>query len=100
MINLEMFELIINKSQFDCIFSIINNVYAYRRYQYNYFETRKFQFFKPIGLEILPKKKEKDKDKDKSKGVVGGGQTNKNAITMWRYAINMTIKKIKSLRGE
>jgi len=82
-----MFELIINKSQFDCLFSIINNIYEYRRFQYNYYETRKFQYWRPLGLDII-----NSSSKDK--------KPNKNAITLWRYAINMTVKKLKYLRGD
>ncbi len=86
-INLEQFHINILKSQYDCIFKIMNHVSEYRRFQFNYYETRKFHYFRPEIGGLLMISKDKDKE-------------NPNARKMWRYGIRIALKKIKYLRGE
>jgi len=86
-INLHKFDIEINKLQYDCFFRIVNIISEYRRFQFNYYETRKFHYFKPHIGNLLESKIFKSKD-------------NANARKMWKYAINITVKKIKYLRGK
>ena len=73
MIDLDNFETEIKKEQFNCIIYILNHISKYQKYQRDYYETRKFSYFKP-----------RDK-KDKKKWV--------------KFAFDMIVRQIKFLRG-
>jgi hypothetical protein len=72
-INLNKFDIEVFKTQYDCLFRIINHISNYQRYQFNYYETRKFRYLRPI---------------------------NGNKLSMFRYAIETVIKKYKYMKGD
>ena len=86
-IKLDKFDIEIHKTQYDCFFKIINHISEYRRFQLNYYETRKFHFFRPHIGGLLESKISHQKE-------------NHNARKMWRYGISIAIRKIKYLRGK
>ena len=45
-INLEKFNIDFQKDQFNCIIRILNVSSSYQRFQFNYYETRRYNFFK------------------------------------------------------
>jgi len=73
-INLDNFKIEIFKPQYDCLIKILNHISKYQRFQYSFYETRKYLFFRP--------------EKGASK------------LKMFKYAIEMVIKRIQCNRGQ
>ena len=76
MITLSKFDITIQKEQFDSIIKLLNEVSNYQQFQYNYYITSKYRFFRP---------KEKIKEAK---------------IAWWQYAIRMTVKQIQFHKGK
>lgn len=90
-INLEIFDIDIKKNQFDCIIRILNHISNYQRFQFNYYETRKFRAFRP-KVKIL--------DSQRPNQLRSPEIKNENAIIWFKYAIKMVIKKLKFSKGK
>lgn len=72
-IDLDQFHIEIFKPQFDCLIKILNHISKYNRFQYSYYETRKYRYFRPVS--------------------------NCTKLKLFKYAIEMVIKRIKHNRG-
>jgi hypothetical protein len=72
-IDLENFEIEILKPQYDCFARILNHISNYQHFQYSYYETRKYRNFRP--------------------------EKNAGKLQLFKYAIEMVIKRIKNNRG-
>jgi len=86
-ITLDKFEIEFQKSQFDCLVRIMNHTSNYQKFQSNYYETRRFLYFKPKYLESS--KKEDDKLVKKL-----------NNKMRWRFATNIIIRRLKFIKGK
>lgn len=73
MIDLNSFETEIKKEQFNCIIFILNHISKYQKYQADYYETRKFSYFKP-------------RDRNNKKQWI-------------KFAFEMVVRQMKYLRG-
>ncbi len=71
---LENFKIEFFKPQFDCLIKLLNHISKYQRFQYSYYETRKYRYFRP--------------EKAASK------------LQMFKYGIEMVIKRIQHNRGQ
>jgi hypothetical protein len=89
-INLEKFDIDIQKNQFDCIIRILNHISNYQRFQFNYYETRKFRAYRP-KFKIL--------DSQRPNQLSCSEIKNENALLWFKYAIKMVIKKFKFSKG-
>ena len=90
-INLEKFNINIQKTQFNCLIRILNLTSSYQRFQFNYYETRRYAFFKP---RYTINDKENQYDIFKSKQI-----KNPNCVMWWKFIIRTVIKRQKFIRG-
>ena len=90
-INLEKFNIDFQKTQFDCLIRILNISSYYQRFQFNYYETRRYNFIKP---KFRIHDKENRYDIFKSKTI-----KNHNCVMWWKFAIRTVIKRQKFIRG-
>ena len=79
LINLPVFEIELQKEQYDSIMKLLNEVSNYQKFQMSYYATAKYLYYKP-KVNILHSRESK--------------------LAWWRYAINMVIKQMKYQRGE
>lgn len=86
-ITLDKFEIEFQKSQFDCLVRILNHTSNYQKFQANYYETRRFLYFKPKYL--ISESVEEDKLVKKL-----------NNKMRWRFASKIIIKRLKFIKGK
>ena len=75
---LDKFNIEIQKEQFDSIIKILNEISNYQQFQYSYYQTTKYRFFRP------------------SEKI---GSSSNATIQWWQYAIRMVVKQIKYMKG-
>ena len=75
---LDKFDIEIQKEQFDSIIKILNEISNYQQFQYSYYQTTKYRFFRP------------------SEKI---GSSSNATIQWWQYAIRMVVKQIKYMKG-
>ena len=87
-INLDKFNFLIRKMQFDCLIRAINEFSNYQKFQYDFDNTIKYKKFKP-------KYKLSDNDNNKQKNI----PRKELIMSWWKYAIKMVIKQIQYSKG-
>ena len=91
-IHLPNFKTQILKEQYDCIFLILNHITKYQKFQKEFYQMRKFNYFKP-------KYKIRDKENKENK-LTDPKIKNENAILWFQFAIQMVLKQIKYYKGD
>ena len=91
-INLPNFKTQILKEQYDCIFLILNHITKYQKFQKQFYQMRKFNYFKP-KYKICDKENKENKLTDPK-------IKNENAVLWFQFAIQMVLKQIKFYKGD
>jgi len=91
-IDLEKFNIDFQKEQFNCLIRLLNVSSSYQRFQFNYYETRRYNFYKP---------RYKIKDSiNKLDYFTSKDVKNPNAVMWWKFAGRTVIKRLKFIRGK
>ena len=90
-IDLPTFTMEIKKEQFKCIIFILNHISKYQKYQNNYYDTKKFNYFKPKYRVLDSYKQGICKDKPHIK--------NENAFLWLKFEFEMVYKQIQYYKG-
>ncbi len=91
-INLEKFNIDFQKEQFNCLIRLLNISSSYQRFQFNYYETRRYNFYKP---------RYKIKDTINKLDYFNSKEVkNPNAVMWWKFAVRTVIKRLNFIRGK
>ena len=90
-IDLSELSLKLKKEQYDCMFKILTMVIEYNQFLLNQYDCRKYRPYRPKFGILDPRKEFRLVDKSVK---------NENARLWFKFAINMTIKKLRVLKGK